>query len=117
MKVLAVAIAIAALPAIAFAQAVPVTAPATPAATAAAVATSPAAAAAVVPAASDSDGKVEESPRGKYRMACAADVAKFCADIEKGKGKKRACLEQHQSEITTGCKDALAERAAAKSKG
>ena len=101
MKIIILAAALGALPAIAFAQSAPApnAAAAAPAAVAAPDATKP-----------------EDGERHKYRLACAADVAKFCADIEKGKGKKRACLESHASEITTGCKDALAERAAAKSK-
>lgn len=92
MKFLVLAIALGALPAIALSQSAP------------------------APAAAAAAGQVEHATRGKYRMACAADIARFCADIEKGKGKMRACLESHPSEITAGCKDALAERAAAKSK-
>ena len=35
--------------------------------------------------------------RQKVRAACAADVQKFCANIERAKGAMRACLEQHQA--------------------
>lgn len=55
--------------------------------------------------------------RQKMRAACSADVQKFCGQIERGKGMLRACLEQHQSELSEGCRAARAERAAAKAKG
>ncbi len=106
MKIFVLAIALGALPAFALAETAP--APAAP------VAATTAPANAAPPSAGTEQGG--DTTRGKYRMACAADFAKFCADVEKGRGKKRACLESHQSEITSGCKDALAERAAAMSK-
>jgi hypothetical protein len=49
---------------------------------------------------------------GKHWAACETELAKFCANIEKGKGKKRACLETHTSELSDGCKTSLAEHAA-----
>jgi hypothetical protein len=55
--------------------------------------------------------------REKFRAACAADVQKFCASIEKAKGAMRSCLEQHQTQLSDSCKAARAERAAAKEKG
>jgi hypothetical protein len=106
MKIIILAAALGALPAIAFAQNVP--APVAAAGSAAATVTAPATAPA--PGAT----KPEDGERQKYRQACAAEIVRFCADIEKGKGKKRACLESHASEIGAPCKDALAERAAAK---
>jgi predicted outer membrane protein len=54
--------------------------------------------------------------REKVRAACAADVQKFCADIERAKGAMRACLEAHDSQVSAGCKAARAERAAARAK-
>ncbi len=48
---------------------------------------------------------------GKRWAACATELQKFCADIEKGKGKKRACLEQHTADLSDGCKTSLAEHA------
>jgi hypothetical protein len=55
--------------------------------------------------------------RQKMRAACSADVQKFCGQIERGKGMLRACLEQHQTDLSEGCRAARAERAAAKAKG
>jgi len=54
--------------------------------------------------------------REKMRAACAADVQKFCANIERAKGAMRACLEAHDSQVSAGCKAARAERAAARAK-
>lgn len=45
---------------------------------------------------------------GKRWAACSADIDKFCANIEKGKGKKRACLNEHTAELSDGCKASLA---------
>lgn len=53
-----------------------------------------------------------EAARAKVRAACADDVQKFCANIEKGKGATRTCLEQHAKELTPACTTARAERAA-----
>jgi hypothetical protein len=54
--------------------------------------------------------------REKFRAACGADVQKFCADVERGKGAMRSCLETHEKELSAACKAARAERAAAKAK-
>jgi hypothetical protein len=54
--------------------------------------------------------------REKARAACAADVQKFCATVERAKGAMRTCLEAHATEISDGCKAARAERAAARAK-
>jgi hypothetical protein len=54
--------------------------------------------------------------RQKMRAACSADVQKFCGQIERGKGMLRACLEQHQNDLSETCRAARAERAAAKAK-
>jgi hypothetical protein len=50
------------------------------------------------------------------RAACSADVQKFCSGIERGKGLMRACLDQHQKELSAGCQAARAERAAQRAK-
>ncbi len=54
--------------------------------------------------------------REKARAACAADVQKFCANIERAKGAMRSCLETHETQLSDGCKAARAERAAARAK-
>jgi hypothetical protein len=50
--------------------------------------------------------------RAKMRAACAADIQKFCANIERAKGAMRSCLEAHENDLTASCKAARAERAA-----
>jgi hypothetical protein len=46
------------------------------------------------------------------RKACMADMQKFCADVERGGGRKMACMRQHQDELSDACKTALAKRRA-----
>lgn len=38
---------------------------------------------------------------------CKADTAKFCADVAKGHGSVRKCLESHASDLEQPCADAL----------
>jgi hypothetical protein len=54
--------------------------------------------------------------REKVRAACAADIQKFCANIERGKGAKRACLDQNHANLSSECNAARAERAALRAK-
>jgi hypothetical protein len=54
--------------------------------------------------------------REKARAACAADVEKFCASVERAKGAMRSCLEAHATQLSDGCRAARAERAAARAK-
>ena len=49
---------------------------------------------------------------GKHWAACQAEITKFCANIEKGKGKTRACLNEHTADLSDGCKTSMAEQAA-----
>lgn len=44
---------------------------------------------------------------GPVAEACKADIEKFCAGIEHGEGKVRACLEEHKDEVSEACKKAL----------
>jgi len=47
-------------------------------------------------------------PQGQtVRAACAADFKKFCADVQPGGGRIRACIAQHRDELSDGCRDAL----------
>lgn len=98
--ILAAVVALAVLPLAALAQS---TAPKAPAA--APTATAPAA--------------DTQEARNKVRTACAADIQKFCANIERARGAMRSCLEAHEKDLAATCKAARAERAAerAKSKG
>jgi hypothetical protein len=55
--------------------------------------------------------------RAKIRTACAADIQRLCANIERAKGAMRTCLDQNQATLSTECTSARAERAALRSKG
>jgi cysteine rich repeat protein len=62
------------------------------------------------------DKATMQEARAKVRAACSADVEKFCANIERAKGAMRSCLEEHEKQLSDGCKAARAERAAARQK-
>lgn len=52
----------------------------------------------------------------KFRAACKADIVKHCGDVERMKGergKMRACLHTHKTDLSADCKAAVAERDAA----
>lgn len=54
--------------------------------------------------------------RGKVRTACADDIQKFCATVERAKGAMRDCMQANESKLSATCKAARAERAAARAK-
>jgi len=45
--------------------------------------------------------------------ACKADVKQFCPDVKPGKGAIADCIKSHASEVSDGCKDAMANRPSA----
>lgn len=45
---------------------------------------------------------------GPVAQACGEDIGKFCAGIEHGGGKVRACLEANKSKVSSACQTALA---------
>jgi Cysteine rich repeat len=46
--------------------------------------------------------------RVKMRTACAADLQKFCATVERGKGALVGCLRTHGTELSPECTSARA---------
>lgn len=49
-------------------------------------------------------------PLGKQAaQACRADYKKLCDGVKPGEGRGLACLKQHASELSEGCKTALSE--------
>jgi hypothetical protein len=46
--------------------------------------------------------------RGKMHAACAADLEKFCAGVERGNGALRECLRAHRAELSSDCISARA---------
>ena len=52
--------------------------------------------------------------REKTRTACAADVQKFCPNVERGKDAMRACLQANAARLSEPCKAASAGQAGGK---
>lgn len=50
---------------------------------------------------------------GAKESACKADAEKFCKDVQPGRGRILQCLNQHDTELSEGCK---AERSAGRQK-
>jgi multidrug efflux system membrane fusion protein len=48
---------------------------------------------------------------GNVRVACAADVAKLCANVERTKEAMRACLQANAGQLSDGCRAATAKGA------
>jgi hypothetical protein len=48
-------------------------------------------------------------PDNEVRAACEADIQKFCAGVQPGGGRIRACMRQHKDELSDGCKQAIAK--------
>jgi len=46
--------------------------------------------------------------RAKMRSACASDLQKFCAGVERGNGGLRECLRSHRAELSGECLSARA---------
>lgn len=38
---------------------------------------------------------------------CRDDIHKFCADVQQGGGRYRACLKQHAAELSSACQEHL----------
>ena len=54
------------------------------------------------------DATSSSSGTGKHWTACQAEIQKFCSNIDKGKGKMRACLNEHTADLSDGCKASMA---------
>lgn len=61
--------------------------------------------------AADSTATTAAAPAGG-KGACKADIQKFCTGVEHEKGKIRACLTEHQADLSDGCKQRVAAWAA-----
>ena len=49
--------------------------------------------------------------------ACKADVQRLCAGVQPGEGRIRACVRQHQQDLSAGCKAAISHRREEKQTG
>jgi len=57
----------------------------------------------------------QPSAGGGARAACQADIQKFCPDAKPGPGGTlRACIREHQAQLSDGCKTAIAAMIAAR---
>ncbi len=54
--------------------------------------------------------------REKMRTACAEDVQKFCANVERSKDAIRGCLQAHAAELSETCKAAGARQKGSKAR-
>lgn len=43
----------------------------------------------------------------RVQRACRGDIVKFCSDVKSGRGGFATCLKEHESELSTPCKDAV----------
>jgi hypothetical protein len=50
----------------------------------------------------------DQAPSGSRRAACKEDIAKFCPGIHPGGGRIPACLKQNEAQLSSACKDAIA---------
>ncbi len=49
-------------------------------------------------------------PEGGALSLCARDLAQLCAGVEAGNGKKVACLQAHQSQLSPDCDSTVKQR-------
>jgi Cysteine rich repeat len=48
-------------------------------------------------------------PSHAVQSACKADIQKLCSGVQHGGGRIRACMKQHEGELSDGCKQAIAD--------
>ena len=60
------------------------------------------------PATSPTPPPAAKEPRGGLRNACAADIAKLCANVERSRAAIRACLQANAAQLSEACKAATA---------
>jgi len=47
------------------------------------------------------------APPAERGRPCQADAEKFCKDVKPGGGAKVRCLAQHESEVSSACRESL----------
>jgi hypothetical protein len=40
-------------------------------------------------------------------LACRPDIARFCATVQPGNGRIKACMKAHMQELSDPCKEAM----------
>jgi hypothetical protein len=48
-----------------------------------------------------------QDSREAFRAACAGDIAKLCANVEKGQGRTTDCVRANSDKVVAACKTAL----------
>jgi hypothetical protein len=57
------------------------------------------------------------APNAAVRAACLNDVKKFCSSVVQDDEARRSCMKAHASELSAGCKEAVAAQRSASGKG
>ncbi|HTO68443.1 MAG TPA: cysteine rich repeat-containing protein [Myxococcota bacterium] len=52
--------------------------------------------------------RAEQPPPGTATGPCAADAKRLCADADPGHGAIMRCLQQHEADLSTACKERIA---------
>jgi Cysteine rich repeat len=52
---------------------------------------------------------VAQADDREMRGTCRADIKKLCKDVQPGGGRLAMCLKQHESELSPGCRERIAE--------
>jgi hypothetical protein len=55
--------------------------------------------------------------RGAFRAACSGDIAKLCANVEKGQGRAVDCVRANADKLTPTCKGELTNLSANADRG
>ena len=50
-----------------------------------------------------------QAEENEHPGACRADIQKLCKGVQPGGGRIAACLKQHESEISPGCRENIAK--------
>ena len=57
------------------------------------------------------------APNAAVRAACLNDAKKFCSSVIQDDEARRNCMKAHTSELSAGCKEAVAAQRSAAGKG
>ena len=60
---------------------------------------------------------VNQDRREAFRSACAGDIAKLCANVEKGQGRTVDCVRTNADKLTPTCKSELTNLSANADRG
>ena len=61
--------------------------------------------------------RANAAPSAAVRAACLNDAKKFCSSVIQDDEARRNCMKAHTSELSAGCKEAVAAQRSASGKG